>query len=145
MTGARSAALLELKWNQINFAEGIVDLGEGYGNKRRAVVPMNDDLRRALVAAKEMSCSDFVVEYAGRRIGTVKNGFEAACERAKIEGVTPHILRHTCATWLVKARISYEEIGKMLGDTAETIERIYGHHDPDYLKAASKALELNAA
>lgn len=33
----------------------------------------------------------------------------------------------------------------MLGDTAETVERIYGHHSPDFLKKASKALELSAA
>jgi integrase len=129
---------------QVSFVKGLVDLGEGHGNKRRAIVPMNDDLRRALAAAKEMSCTDFVVEYAGRQVGTIKNGFESACARAKIEGVTPHILRHTCATWLVKAKISYEEIGKMLGDTAETIERIYGHHDPEYLNEASEALRLSA-
>jgi integrase len=145
MTGGRSAALLELQWSQVNLDTGLVDLGEGHGNKRRAVIPMNPDLRRALVAAKEMSCTDFVVEYGGRQVGTVKNGFEAACGRAKLEGVTPHILRHTCATWLVKAKISYEEIGKMLGDTKETIERVYGHHDPDYLKDASNALQLSAA
>src|SRR5437588_5722249 len=80
---------------------------------------------------------------------------EAQAERAenrtgrniwlKVAAESPHILRHTCATWLVIAGISYEEIGKMLGDTAETIERIYGHHHPDFLKKASKALDLTAA
>lgn len=145
VTGARTAALLELRWKQVNFDKGLVDLGEGHGNKRRATVPMNGTLRRALEAAREMSCSEFVVEYAGRQVGTIKNGFEAACGRAGVEGVTPHILRHTCATWQVEAGVSYEEIGKMLGDTAETIERTYGHHSPDFLKKGSKALELTAA
>jgi integrase len=145
ITGARSSALLELKWERLDFTKGLVDLGEGHGNKRRATVPMNRTLRRALEAAKEMSCSDFVVEYAGRQVGTIKNGFEAACGRAGIEGVTPHVLRHTCATWQVEAGISYEEIGKRLGDSAETIERVYGHHSPDFLKKGSQALELTAA
>lgn len=145
MTGARSSALLELTWDRVDFNKGLVDLGEGHGNKRRAIVPMNADLRRALESAKEMSCTDFVVEYAGRQVGTIKNGFESACGRAKIKGVTPHILRHTCATWQVMAGISYEKIGKMLGDTAETIERIYGHHHPEFLRKGSKALELSAA
>jgi integrase len=144
-TGARSGALLELKWEQVDFEAGLVDLGEGHGNKRRAIVPMNDDLRRALVAAKEMACTDYVVEYGGRQVGTIKNGFAAACRRAKIKDATPHVLRHTCATWLVMARITYEEIGKMLGDTKATIEKTYGHHHPDYLKNASKALERSAA
>lgn len=144
-TGARSAALLELTWGRVDFEKGLVDLGEGHGNKDRAIVPMNADLRKALEAARLMSCTDFVIEYGGRQVGTIKNGFEAACERAELEGVTPHILRHTTATWLVEAGISYEEIGKMLGDTAETIERIYGHHSPNFLKRASAALELEAA
>lgn len=145
MTGGRSGALLELPWKQVDFKRGLVDLGEGHGNKRRAIVPMNADLRRALEAAKEMACTDFVVEYAGRQVGTIKNGFEAACIRVGIEGVTPHVLRHTCATWQVMKGISYEEIGKMLGDRKETIERIYGHHHPDFLKKAVKALEHKAA
>lgn len=144
-TGARSGALLELKWSQVDFAKGLVNLGDGHGNKRRAIVPINAVLRRALEAAKEMSCSDFVVEYAGRQVKTIKNGFEAACGRAKLEGVTPHILRHTCATWLVEAGLSYEEIGKMLGDSAATVERIYGHHSPNYLRRAAEALEKRVA
>jgi integrase len=147
MTGARHAAILELTWDRVDFDSGLVDFGEGHGNKSRAVVPMNRDLRELLEAAKGLGCSDYVVEYRGRRISTVKNAFEAACIRAglgPVEGetdVTPHILRHTCATWLVTARISYVEIGKMLGDRADTVENIYGHHHPDFLLGAAKALE----
>ncbi len=33
--------------------------------------------------------------YAGRQIGALKRGFTTACERAGIENVTWHDLRHT--------------------------------------------------
>lgn len=145
MTGARSGAILELRWDQVDLPRRLVDYGEGHGNKRRAIAPINDELMAALTAAKELACTDFVVEHKGKPMGTVKNGFAAACERAKIEGVTPHILRHTCCTWLVEAGVSYEEIGKLVGDTAATIERIYGHHSPAFLKRATHALQFSAA
>lgn len=79
-------------------------------------------------------------------IGTVKNAFAKAAGRVKLldeagNVVTPHVMRHTCATWLVMARIGYVEIGKMLGDRADTIEKTYGHHHPDFLKNAAKALQ----
>lgn len=49
---------------------------------------------------------------------------------------------HSGCTWLVEDGVSYAEIGKMAGDTAETIERIYGHHSPAFLKRAADTLQL---
>ena len=40
-------------------------------------------------------------------------------------------------------RRSYEEIGKMIGATKETVEREYGHHHPDYLKDATETLNFH--
>lgn len=144
MTGARSEAILELRWGQVDLKrkEPLIDMGEGHGNKRRAIVPVNADLRRELERAQEIACSDHVVELHGKSLKTLKNGFEAACVRAKVEGVTPHILRHTCATWQVEKGVSYAKIGKMLGMSAQMVENRYGHHSPDYLKEGAAALQL---
>jgi len=32
------------------------------------------------------------------------------------------------------------EVAGFLGMTVETVERVYGHHHPDYLKRAAEAL-----
>lgn len=145
MTGARMGAILELQWAQVDFKRRLIDFGEGHGNKRRAIVPINDDLLRALKAAKETASTDFVVEYRGAPVSTVKRGFELACGRAKLNDVTPHILRHTCATWQVEAGVSYEAVGKMIGDTAKMVEDRYGHHSPKFLAAGAAALQFTEA
>lgn len=143
MTAARTSAILEAKWEQVDFARRLLDYGEGYGNKRRAIVPLNDELLKTLLAAKEMACSDYIVDYHGRKVDNIKNGFRGARVRAGLgKDVTPHILRHTGATWMVEAGISDEEVGRMIGDTAATVRRVYGHHSPNYLKRASRALQI---
>ena len=144
MTGARSEAILELLWSQVHLTRKlpVIDLGEGHGNKRRAVVPITPDLQRELERAQEIACSDHVVELHGKPLKTLKNGFESACVRAKLEGVTPHILRHTCATWQVEEGVSYARIGKMLGMSEKMVEDRYGHHSPDYLREGAAALQL---
>jgi len=44
----------------------------------------------------------YVLHRNGKRILDIKKGFAAACGRAGLEGVTPHTLRHTAATWLMQ-------------------------------------------
>ena len=34
-----------------------------------------------------------------------------------------------------------QEIARMLGDTVETVERVYGKHSTDYLRRAAGALQ----
>ena len=43
-----------------------------------------------------------VIEWNGKPVKSVRKGFAAAVQAAGLGGdVTPHILRHTCATWLM--------------------------------------------
>lgn len=142
MTVARMGAILEAKWDQVNFERRTIDYGAGHGNKRRAVVPLNADLFKALEAAKTLSCSDFIIEYQGKRVFTVKNSFSGACGRAGLAGVTPHILRHTGATWMALDAVPMRQIAQMLGDSERTVERVYAKYHPDYLKQAASALQF---
>jgi integrase len=153
MTLARTSAILECRWTPGTDAEGralpyvnlerrLVDYGEGFGNKRRAVVPINDELLADLQGAQRTACTDYVVEYRGRAVESIKNAFAAACDRAGLKNVTPHILRHSGATWLVEDNVPYGEIAKMMGDTVEMVERVYGHHSPTFLKRAAFSLQL---
>lgn len=44
-----------------------------------------------------------VIEWNGKPVRSVRKGFEAAVKAAGLSAdVTPHILRHTCATWLMQ-------------------------------------------
>jgi integrase len=142
--GARKDAILSLRWPQVDLERGVVSFkepGAKVTNKRRADhVPIPSKLlghlRRARARGTDLG---FVVNDDGARLADVKRGFASACKRAGLDGVTPHTLRHTAATWLMQARIPTWEASAFLGMSRETLERVYAHHHPDYLRAAAEA------
>lgn len=145
MTCARSGAILEAKWDQVDWDRRTLSYGRGHGNKRRAIVPINAELMLTLRGAKALASSNFIVEFRGQQVSTVKTGFAAACRRAGLLGVTPHVLRHTGATWAVMEGVPLAQVARMLGDTEAVVEKVYAKHAPDFLTAVASALQLQGA
>jgi integrase len=145
-TGARKGAILGLTWDRVSFDMERIDFtdpAERTGRKRRAIVPIEPGLLVALKEAHEGRTTDYVVEWAGKRVQNVKRGFQEACRRAGVVGATPHTLRHTAASWAAQAGAPMWEIAGMLGHTTtEITQRVYAKHHPDFLRKASGAIEL---
>lgn len=145
-TAARQSALLELTWDRVDFKRGRVSLSLGDSlddtRKRRANVPMNRRARMYLEALYRARTSDYVIEWGGHRVLSIKKGFRAACERAGLTDLTPHILRHTAASWMAMAGVPMLEISRYLGHSSMGVtERVYAKLHPDYLKSAAAALD----
>jgi integrase len=82
-----------------------------------------------------------VIEWNGVPVDSVRKGFAAAVKAAGLGvDVTPHILRHTCATWLMQKGVDLWEAAGFLGMTAQQLEATYGHHHPDFQREAAQAL-----
>jgi integrase len=144
-TAARSAALLELTWDRVDLVTGIINLGYGHRNKRRGVVPINDALHPYLETARQAATSLYVVEYGGKPVASVKKAFKAAARRANIPDVSPHTLRHTSVTWMVMAGVPMPMIARYAAMSLAMVEKRYGHHSPDWLRQAARALEGKTA
>jgi integrase len=144
-TGARMSAILELKWDQIDLKRGMIDLGKSVGNKGRSKVPMTETVREALEEAKKAALTDFVIEYAGKQVKSVKKGFALAVKRAKLPGkVHPHVCRHTAAVWMAEDGHSMAEIAQVLGHTNESVTfRTYARYSPTHLRKPISSLELD--
>lgn len=142
-TGARTNALLDLTWDRVDFERNVVILNpieRVQTSKYRATVPMNDQLRDALLAAKEGALSDYVIEHGRERVASIKNGFKAAARRAGLK-VTPHMMRHSAAVWMAEANVPFSQIAQFLGHTDSRItERTYARFHPSFLTNAAKAL-----
>jgi integrase len=138
-TGGRMSALLELTWDRVNLKTREINLGIGWGKKKRARPPISDDLLTELTVAAEVATSDYVIEYGGARIANAGAGVRAAARRAGIKDVTPHVFRHTAATWMVQRNVSFSLAARYLGTTEAMIEKVYGHHSPEWLKQAMAA------
>ena len=149
-TGARMTAILELTWDRVDFDRGILDLKapENMGSiarpmKGRAVVPMNQTLTAALLAAREKARTQYVIEWAGQRVSSVKKGLATTAQAAGVPGVHAHLFRHSAAVWMAEDGRAMTEIAQYLGhENSRTTERVYARYSPTYLKGAAACLEL---
>jgi integrase len=139
-TAARTGALLELTWDQVDLEAGVINLGHGTGNKRRGPVPINRALRPYLEEAYEASTSEWVVEHGGNPVASIKTGFRAAAARAKVVGATPHVMRHTSVTWMVQDGVPTRMVARYASMSEAMVETRYGHHSPEWLRQAADAL-----
>lgn len=143
-TAGRASAILDLSWDRVDFERGQIRLGLGERRtKGRATVPMTDGTRDVLTEFRRAAVSNFVVEYAGRKVGSVKRAFKAAAAKAGLpKDTSPHVLRHSAAVHMVERGVPMSEVAQYLGHSSTSVtERVYGRYSPDYLRKAASALE----
>ncbi|GLS32810.1 integrase [Mesorhizobium albiziae] len=94
-----------------------------------------------------MISQDYIVEWEGKPVQSIKNAFRKACKIAGLgwhvwdekkgrnvfkTDVTPHILRHTAATWLMQNGASPSDAADYLGMTEPVLRKHYYHQHPDF-------------
>jgi integrase len=165
-TGARHTAILDLTWDRVDFDAGTIQYDEDLPRdpmsrayrKGRATVPMNAAAREALKRAEAGRQTDFVVEHGGERLKECREGFASAVRRAGlgrliphptkpdavkfVTDITPHVIRHTVATWLDAQSIETKRAAQLLGHSdEETTRKIYTHASHEMLSEAVEALD----
>jgi integrase len=146
-SATRHEAILKLRWG-VNSAGGWFDIphgilyrrgqGERETNKRRPPVPIPGNLVPHVERWKRLTAVG-PVEYHGRLILKERKGFARARELAGLgDDVTPHILKHTCVTWMMQRGDPIWEVAGFSGTSENMIRNVYGHHHPDNLSAAKK-------
>lgn len=148
-TGTRHSAVLGLRWEP-HARAGWIDLKAGRiyrrgteereTRKRRPPCPIPDPLKPHLDRWERLTIFG-PCEYAGQIIQRQATGFEAARRLAGLgRDVTPHTLKHTCITWMLQKGVPVWEVAGFTGTSEAMIRQRYGHHCPDYMENARKAL-----
>lgn len=144
-TAARRGAIQDLMWDQVDLENRLINFnqaGRVQTSKRRPTLPINNALYDALLEAQERATSDYVVEYAGKKVGKINRAFQRAAARAGLTGVTPHTLRHTCATWMAQAGVSLYEIAGILDHSdIKTTYKHYAKHHPEHMREGMAVLD----
>jgi integrase len=148
-TGSRSAAILEASFERLP-GRGFVDLDRGVyyraadgaveSNKRRPTIPIP---LRLLAHMRRWRANGalHVIEFDGHNpVSSVYLGFMSAVKDAKLKDVSPHILRHTAASWGMQSGADPFTLGAYLGMTPATLTAVYGHHSPSGLTRVGEAL-----
>lgn len=146
-TAGRVSAVLQLTWDRVDLDRGQVNLRADLEGPRkgRAVVPINATLRAALESARRAAMSDYVVEWAGGPVKSIRKGFLRAVTGAKLAGVTIHTMRHTAAVHMAEAGVPMSEIAQYLGHSNVSVtESVYARYSPQHLSRAAQALEFGA-
>jgi len=147
LTGQRKEAILSLQWSQVIWKEGVIDFTDRHDKrkrrKNRAVIPISQEMHTLLSAIERDSI--YVVSNNGRRIRDMRKAWANILRDCGLEGVTPHILRHSVATNLVRDGVPIIEVAKLLGHKDSRItEKVYAKFSPDYLNNAVSKLTIAA-
>lgn len=67
--------------------------------------------------------------------------FNSFCRTSGLPYITPHGLRHTCATMLVAHGHPIKTIAEWLGDDPATIEKTYAHNTPTMRAEVLRTIE----
>src|SRR5262249_43288006 len=143
-TGRRKEAILALRWHQVDLAHGVIDFrkpAEAETNKRRGRVKIPRKLLGHLKRARRRGTDiGYVLHIDGQRIGNIKKSFAAACKRAGLDDVTPHVLKHTAASWIVQSGKSFDDAAEFLATSAKVLRDTYAHLHPEHQRSVADAL-----
>lgn len=132
-TSAEWAAVGGARREDVSSDRKAVELrGTKNAARRRTVPIVSDDQRRLL---------DFALQHAAGERGALfgrwtnaRRDLHLACERAGIAPCSPHDLRRTFATWMIRAGVAPHLIAKMMGHrTSKMVEIVYAQLRPEDL------------
>jgi integrase len=143
-TAGRPSSILDLTWDRVDFKRRQIKLDNPDRDrtaKGRATVPMADELVEPLERAKKGAQTEYVIEWGGEKIASIKRGVVRAAQRASLEGVTPYVLRHTAGVWMAEGGVPMEQIKDYFGHTSVKVtERVYAKFSPEFLRTGAVAI-----
>jgi integrase len=151
-TGTRPGALLGLRWIP-STTSGWFDLENGVlyrrgsgirqTNKRQPPAKIHASLLPHLRRWRERDMKQgitSVVHYLGEPITKLRRSWDTV---AKLAGAKrkdgPHVLRHTCITWLMRHGVDVYEVSGYTGVSVEVLLETYAHHHPAFQSKAATA------
>lgn len=144
-TAGRVTAILEARWDHVDFQNRTIDLrtSDNPHSKKRAFIPLNEGLHELLLDWKEHCDSPYVVEYKGGGVKNINRAFSRAANRAGLDGVHPHVLRHTAAVHMVASGCDMARVSQYMGHSSVSVtERIYARFAPDHLRDEAAAIDF---
>lgn len=140
------AEALPLKWRAIDLKQGILTI-ESRTAKTTKIrhIPLNSLARPALEAHYNRSTmtgpdDPIFVNRRGQPLRSIRNIFEAARKRAKLQDITAHTMRHTFASRLVMAGVDLRSVQELGGWSSLKMLERYSHLSPGHLQSAVEAL-----
>lgn len=144
-SGLRISELVSLNIHNINFEQSTIQC-TGKGAKQR-IIPTNESclksiddyiqLERSIIKKATIREQALLLNKNGRRISrqTAWSSVKAIIKKLSLnQNITPHTLRHTFATDLLKGGANLRQVQEMLGHSSLSATQIYTILDNEWIK-----------
>lgn len=127
MTGARKSEIINLKWSEVNFAHGFMDLEDSKTGAKRIWMP--PQVVELLQTIPRSNSNPYVLvgKQEGKPFGNLNGIWIEIRTTAGIPDVRIHDLRHTFASAGIMNGVPLHAVGKMLGHKSVTTTSRYAH------------------
>lgn len=144
-TGMRRGEILALKWQDVDLARGVLVVMKSKNHERRTI-PLNGRVFELLVGKHggKIKSQDLVFSTSCNTVRDERNltrAFYVALEKAEIENLTFHDLRHTFATRMVQKGVDIYKVQRLLGHKSPVMTQRYAHHSPESLRDGVAVLD----
>lgn len=136
-TGMRKSEIFNLKWNQIDFKKGFIEILKSKSGKARKIPiskRLDEELRKLLVIKSNEYV--FINPQTQKPYVDIKKSFSSILEKAEIENFRFHDLRHTVATRLVENGVDLVVVQEIMGHSNIQTTMRYAHPVPERKKQA---------
>lgn len=147
LTGARKGEVLSATWNQFDLSQAVWVKPSAHTKQRREHrVPLSPPAVALLQKIRQRTNSRYVFpqdDDPERHMTDIKKFWATILRISNIQNLRIHDLRHSYASFLVSAGLSFPIIGALLGHTQAQTTHRYAHlHDAPLRDATDKAAQI---
>lgn len=139
-SGCRKNEIVKLKWKDVDIDAGEIRIPDGKTGAR--LVPLSPATADVLSGLPRNAGRPWVILgiRSGRHLGDLQPAWERIRERAGLDDVRIHDLRHSFASRALALGESLPMIGKLLGHTQVQTTARYAHLQRDSIKASASRI-----
>ncbi|MHB1662030.1 MAG: tyrosine-type recombinase/integrase [bacterium] len=134
-TGCRKGEALNLKWDDVDLAMGVIGV-KGTKTKNDRYIQISDALNPVLAGIQRNQNSLYVFERNGVKLGDFKRSFQTTCRNAGLKDLRIHDLRHVFASKMVMGGTDLYVVQRLLGHKTAQMTMRYAHLMPEMQRKA---------
>jgi integrase len=140
-TGLRIGECFHARWEHIDLEHKMMSIPASHAkSKRLDSIPLNAAAIEVLNECDRSTPYPFANPATGKPYVSIKKSFKTLMERAQLEGVTAHVLRHTAASLMINAGHSLYTVGRILRHAQVSTSAKYAHLQTHTLQNASDTI-----
>jgi len=145
LSGCRKSEVLSLKWEYVDFERAFFVLPDSKTGHK--IVPLGAPVLELLASLPRIEGNPYVLpgEKEGQHLVGLPRVWQRIKERADLEGVRLHDLRHSFASVGAGAGMGLQIVGKLLGHRDPKTTARYAHIADDPAKAAADRISESIA